>query len=41
MKTAATGPLPQFYADRFGWQPDVSVVLNAFRSHRKINPGAP
>jgi hypothetical protein len=32
METAATGPLPQFYADRFGWQQEVSVVLNTFRS---------
>jgi hypothetical protein len=32
METAATGPLPQFYADRFGWQQEVSVVVNAFRS---------
>jgi hypothetical protein len=31
-ETAATGPLPQFYADRFGWQQEVSVVLNTFRS---------
>jgi 4-amino-4-deoxy-L-arabinose transferase-like glycosyltransferase len=32
METAATGPLPQFYADRFGWQQEVSVVRNTFRS---------
>jgi hypothetical protein len=32
METAATGPLPQFYADRFGWQQEVSIVLNTFRS---------
>jgi hypothetical protein len=32
METAATGSLPQFYADRFGWQQEVSVVLNTFRS---------
>jgi hypothetical protein len=32
METAATGPLPQFYADRFGWQQEVSIVQSAFRS---------
>ena len=32
METAATGPLPQFYADRFGWQQEVSIVRNTFRS---------
>jgi hypothetical protein len=32
METLATGPLPQFYADRFGWQQEVSIVQNAFRS---------
>lgn len=32
METAATGPLPQFYADRFGWEQEVSVVRNTFRS---------
>jgi hypothetical protein len=31
-ETMATGPLPQFYADRFGWQQEVSLVLNAYRS---------
>lgn len=32
METMATGPLPQFYADRFGWQQEVTLVLGAFRS---------
>ncbi|ADV81567.1 hypothetical protein AciPR4_0734 [Terriglobus saanensis SP1PR4] len=32
METAATGPLPQFYADRFGWQQEVSIVQNTFQS---------
>ena len=32
LETMATGPLPQFYADRFGWQQEVSLVLNAYRS---------
>ncbi len=32
LETVATGPLPQFYADRFGWQQEVSLVLNAYRS---------
>ena len=27
-----TGPLPQFYADRFGWQQEVSLVVSAFRT---------
>jgi hypothetical protein len=31
-ENAATGPLPQFYADRFGWQQEVSIVQNAFQS---------
>jgi hypothetical protein len=31
-ETAATGPLPQFYADRFGWEQEVVLVENAFRS---------
>jgi hypothetical protein len=31
-ENTATGPLPQFYADRFGWQQEVSLVLNAYRS---------
>jgi hypothetical protein len=32
METMATGPLPQFYADRFGWQQETSIVLNTYRS---------
>jgi hypothetical protein len=32
METSATGPLPQFYADRFGWQQEVSIVLNTYRT---------
>ncbi len=32
METAATGPLPQFYADRFGWEQEASVVWKTFRS---------
>ncbi len=32
METLANGPLPQFYADRFGWQQEVSLVLRGFRS---------
>jgi hypothetical protein len=32
METAATGPLPQFYADRFGWDQEVSIVVRAFSS---------
>ena len=31
-ETLATGPLPQFYADRFGWQQEVSLVVGAFRA---------
>jgi len=31
-ENAASGPLPQFYADRFGWQQEVSIVQNAFQS---------
>ena len=27
-----TGPLPQFYADRFGWDQQVSTVVAAFRA---------
>jgi len=30
-ETSATGPLPQFYADRFGWQQEVSIVLHTFQ----------
>ncbi len=32
METMATGPLPQFYADRFGWQQEVHIVLDTYRS---------
>jgi hypothetical protein len=32
METAATGPLPQFYADRFGWDQEVGIVVRAFSS---------
>lgn len=31
-ETASTGPLPQFYADRFGWQQEVDLVNRAFQS---------
>ena len=31
-ETAATGPLPQFYADRFGWQHEVDVVAKTYQS---------
>ncbi len=31
-ETASTGPLPQFYADRFGWQEEVDLVNRAFQS---------
>jgi hypothetical protein len=31
-ETAATGPLPQFYADRFGWEQEVGLVLEAYRA---------
>ena len=31
-ETLATGPLPQFYADRFGWQQEVSIVLATYKS---------
>ncbi len=31
-ETAATGPLPQFYADRFGWHEMASDVVNVYRS---------
>ena len=31
-ETAATGPLPQFYADRFGWDEEVDGVVSAYRS---------
>ena len=32
METMSTGPLPQFYADRFGWNEQVSGVLQAWQS---------
>jgi hypothetical protein len=32
METASTGPLPQFYADRFGWQQEVDIVAKTYRS---------
>jgi hypothetical protein len=32
METAANGPLPQFYADRFGWDQEVNIVQSAFQS---------
>ena len=28
----ASGPLPQFFADRFGWQEEVNIVLKTFAS---------
>jgi hypothetical protein len=31
-ETDATGPLPQFYADRFGWDEEVDAVVKAYRS---------
>jgi len=31
-ETASTGPLPQFFADRFGWDEQVALVLQAYRS---------
>ena len=31
-ETAPTGPLPQFYADRFGWQQEVDLVNRAYTS---------
>ncbi|MGC1784415.1 MAG: glycosyltransferase family 39 protein [Acidobacteriaceae bacterium] len=31
-ETAATGPLPQFYADRFGWQQMVAEVARIYNS---------
>ena len=29
-ETSPTGPLPQFYADRFGWQEEVDLVTRAY-----------
>ena len=31
-ETAATGPLPQFYADRFGWQEEVDQIQQVYDS---------
>ena len=31
-ETMSTGPLPQFYADRFGWDEEVDGVVAAYRS---------
>jgi hypothetical protein len=31
-ETSETGPLPQFFADRFGWQQQVDLVTQAYRS---------
>ena len=31
-ETASTGPLPQFYADRFGWQEEVDQVTAIYHS---------
>jgi hypothetical protein len=31
-ETMSTGPLPQFYADRFGWDEEVDAVVKAYRS---------
>ncbi len=31
-ETSSTGPLPQFYADRFGWDEELAGVLKAYRS---------
>lgn len=31
-ETASSGELPQFYADRFGWQQQVAIVARAFNS---------
>jgi len=31
-ENAASGPLPQFYADRFGWQEEVDEVSRIYRS---------
>jgi hypothetical protein len=31
-ETSSTGPLPQFFADRFGWNEQVDLVLQAYRS---------
>jgi hypothetical protein len=31
-ETVATGPLPQFFADRFGWQQEADIVISAYRT---------
>ena len=31
-ETASTGPLPQFFADRFGWQQEVDIVRKTYNS---------
>jgi hypothetical protein len=31
-ETSDSGPLPQFFADRFGWREQVDLVLKAYRS---------
>lgn len=31
-ETMATGPLPQFYADRFGWNEEIDAVVQAYRT---------
>jgi 4-amino-4-deoxy-L-arabinose transferase-like glycosyltransferase len=31
-ETAASGPLPQFFADRFGWQQEADIVIAAYHS---------
>jgi len=36
METASSGPLPQFYADRFGWNQEVDIVLKTFHT---LSPG--
>lgn len=36
-ETAPTGPLPQFYADRFGWQQEVDLVNRAYTSLSPID----
>ena len=35
METSATGPLPQFYADRFGWDQLTNDVVSTYRSLSK------
>ena len=31
-ETASSGPLPQFFADRFGWQQEVGIVTRAYNA---------